>query len=1202
MNQNRFALSRLALCVGLAITPAALVAAPQSDSKLPQQAEARQTELSQYVVVLKGKGGWHHGGNDTDAKTAQQRLLAHARSLDASLEVVASSTRLTNSLHLRLSAEAAKALESHADVAGIYAYEPRFQNQPEAPKLTQQQAVERASKAISAAAPALTSDETAGAGIKVAILSTGIDYTHKDLGGDGSAESYQNAMANAMTEYDGFPTELVVSGRDFASEAGWGEDLNPIDNGEPYEHWNGWTFPSGRGTALASVVHQLAPGAQLMAYKMAGLSDPYGNGTQMSLPSVTSMAAAMEHAVEAGADIILVDHNIYGYHFAAYNDPRDGQGSPLSLDIEMVKAASAKGTLVVTTAGVFGEYPSKFNVAWMAAADDSLAVGGVESAGEGQLHTSAWSPHGPVRGSGTIKPDLVSFSTDIDVAVAGSGDGWDVLSHPDLSVARVAAAAAILKAQRPTLSNLELKALLTNTATAGIERGDSGMMASVTQIGGGVENMDAALASPVAAWEKDSHQPHLKFGHQEVDGQARLIKEINLRNYSAEAQTYSLSVEMAEGRAGNAAIQWTFPESITVPANSTLTVPVIMEIDAASLPEWALTKTGDYGIENWEKMELNGYLKLSAETQPELKMGWSVLPRGKGSIRRNFETFEEYFDSSHPLPWSDYTEGRKQSFSNTGSHPMTVAALPLMAARKARPEGKEDTNNLFKYVGGGVFDAPQCTSGKKMMLGATMQAPMDIAVSNHMDKIGDALFYFELYSEAIVEMYELDKGVQYSPYLMDEEWIGYGWVTLDEHGQPYTTIIDLSQPYDYTNPTGRYTNASLPAYFTPGSSNVVAQFCLEDMYHHEVDSPEDFDQHLGFIFSTDRDAFPDYGAPIVQFNPVKYGREITSTYFDWFTGQEVEQTTYGTAEVKMNRIDAEGMEGNEWSPMLELAPGESAMLYAQKDAMCGGVGIGGGDGCNPADFVLMSLNSDFALWAESQPTLGLVASVKQGQQFTVAENSASGTVIGQLEADHNGFFALGAYDEDSYSPFEFQMVSAIPGNPLSVSKEGVVSVNNAAALDYENLSQFLLQVQTRQGNDITPVVDVQMTVTNVNDIAPVLTGEMPSLSVTEGDTVELSLAGLFRDVEGDMVTLTVEGLPSGLSFDADSLLISGAPAEAGSFSATVTASDGVNATDAELSITVAAAPQPAPEPKSDDSGSLGFGLPLLAWLMWRRRK
>ncbi|MBY5993693.1 S8 family serine peptidase [Ferrimonas balearica] len=1195
MNQNRFNLTRLALCVSLAIAPAAVMASPQTDAKLQQVSAEQQQQLDQYVVVLRTKGAWHAGGSLTQAQAAQDRLLAHARTLDGAVQVMASSMKLTNSMHLRLSAEAAKALEVHPEVSGIYAYQPRFEPQANAQLMARSQNLDTAVKAFSSEAPALSADEAAGAGIKVAILSTGIDYTHVGLGGDGSAESFESATANAMTEFDGFPTEVVVSGHDFSSEAGWGEDLNPIDNADPYEHWSGWVFPTGRGTALASVVHGLAPGAELMAYKMAGVSDPWGSGLQMSLPSRTSMAAAMEHAVEAGADIIMVDHNIYGAHFAAYNDPRDAQGSALVLDIEMVKAASSKGVLVVTTAGSFGEFPSKYNVAWMAAADDSLAVGGVEAAGEGAFTTAPWTPHGPVRGTQTIKPDLVSYASDISVATVGSGDGTEMLSHPDLSVARVAAAAAILKSARPGLSNLEVKALLTNTANHMVQRGDSGQNASVTQIGGGVENLDGALASPVAAWEKDSYQPHLKFGHQEVNGTARLVKEISLRNYSDEAQTYTLSVAANEGRDGNAAIQWTFPESVTVPANATLTVPVILEIDSASLPAWALTKTGDFGLENWEKMELNGYLMLDADEQPTLSVGWSVFPRAKADIRRNFETFEEYFESDHPLAWADYTEGRKQSFTNTGDQTLNVAALPILHSAKIRPEGKEDTNNLLKHVAGGVFDAPQCTSGKKMMLGATMHAPMDIAVSNHMDKIGDVLFYFELYTPEVVEMYEMDKGVSYSPYLMDEEWIGYGWVTLDLDGQPITTIIDLNKEYDWSNPSGRYTTSKLPAYFTPGSSNVVAQFCLEEMFHHEVDSVEDFDRNLGFIVATDRDTFPYFGDPIVRFNPVKYGREVVSTYFDWFTGQEVEQITYGTGEVKLNSLDAEGVEGNEWTEMMELAPGESAMLYAQKDGMCGGVGIGPGDGCTPSDFLLMSLNSDMAMWAESQPTMGLVASVKEDQHFNVMENSEAGTVIGKLEADSYGFFALGSYDEEDWSPFEFQLGNAIPGTPIALAKDGTLTVNNPEALDYENLKSLTLVVQTRQGNSMTPGVDVTIDILNANDIAPVQHGALPSISVMEGDMVELSLAGIFSDAEGDMVTLSVTGLPEGLMFSAETLMISGTAEEAGNFSATVTASDGVNEVSATMSVAVEAQPE-------DDSGSLGFGLPLLAWLMLRRRK
>ncbi|WP_298441972.1 putative Ig domain-containing protein [uncultured Ferrimonas sp.] len=1189
MQTNHFTLSKLALCVSLAVAPSALLASQQTDARLQHVSAEQATQTNDYIVALSTPGSWKSG--DASAEQAQQRLLAYVRSLDAEVQVVASNTKLTNSLHLRVSAAVAAQLQQHADVASLS----QFHAQATTVDTSIQRIQQQQQQAAMAAMPALTDMADAGKGVKIAILSTGIDYTHVALGGDGSEDSYNSALANAATDYDGFPTAVVTGGHDFATEAGFGEDQNPLDGNLEFTNWNGYEFPTGRGTMLASLVHRLAPGAELMAYKVAGVSDPYGNGPQMTVPSIPTIANAIEHAVEAGADIIMVDHSIYGYHVAAYNEPGEGQGSPLSLDIEMVATAAAKGVLVVSTAGAAGTLPSKYNIAWMGAADDALTVGGIVADGDNAMSTAEWSPHGPVRGSQTIKPDLVSYASDDALAVAGSGDQVAALDTPDLSVARMAAAAAIIQSSRADLSNLEIKALLTNTANHNINRNGSGQQASVTQIGSGIENIDAALTTPVALWEQGSNQPHLSFGHQVVDNNARLMKEIVLRNYSDSAQTYQLSMEVGADRDGNAAINWSYPASVTVPANSTITVPMILEIDGANLPQWALTKTDDYSIENWEKMELNGYLQLSAESQPTLSMGWSVLPRAKGEIKRHFETFEDYFDGDHTLPWSQFTEGRKQSFTNAGAHTMNMMALPIMHSRVNRPESKYDTNNLMKHAAGGVFDAQQCDSGKKMVLATNMHAPMDIAMSNHFDKLGEMVVYFDIFSNDIVVQLELDKVVAGQPYVEDSDRIGYGWVSLDANGQPVTTIIDLNQPYDHATPTARYKQSKLPAYFVPGGTNVVAQFCLEEMYHHDVDSVEDFDQEMGFIFSTDRDAFPDLGEPIVMFNPVKYGAEVTTTRFDWFSGMEIESTSYGTAELRMNKIGADGVEGDDWSMSMELAPGESAMFYAQKDGACGGPSLGGGDGCSPSGMLLMDLNSDLTIAGESQPTGNTVTSVKANQHFDVAENIENGTVIGQLENDIPGFFGLGGPTEDEWRAVDFQLARAIPGNPVTVETDGTIIVANSAAFDYENQQQLMLQVQTRQGNLVTPEQAVYINISNVNDIAPTVTGSLDAVSITEGDAVNLSLAGLFSDAEGDLLTYTVSGLPEGVNFDADSMTISGTPTMAGEYTVTVEASDGTNTATSSTTISVAEQP-------SSSSGSLGFGLPLLAWLMWRRRR
>lgn len=57
-----------------------------------------------------------------------------------------------------------------------------------------------------------------GTGIRIAILDSGIDYTHAELGGEGTREAYDAAYKD-FTSRDGlFPTEKVVEGYDFVGE------------------------------------------------------------------------------------------------------------------------------------------------------------------------------------------------------------------------------------------------------------------------------------------------------------------------------------------------------------------------------------------------------------------------------------------------------------------------------------------------------------------------------------------------------------------------------------------------------------------------------------------------------------------------------------------------------------------------------------------------------------------------------------------------------------------------------------------------------------------------------------------------------------------------------------------------------------------------------------------------------------------------
>ena len=129
-----------------------------------------------------------------------------------------------------------------------------------------------------------------GTGVTVAVLDSGIDYTHRNLGGPGTTAAYTAAYgANPAdpknTTLDGlFPTAKVTGGFDFVGET-WGvvngaevgvrtEDPDPID----FE---------GHGTHVADIIagHSLddahkgmAPGAKLVAVKVCSSISTACNG------------------------------------------------------------------------------------------------------------------------------------------------------------------------------------------------------------------------------------------------------------------------------------------------------------------------------------------------------------------------------------------------------------------------------------------------------------------------------------------------------------------------------------------------------------------------------------------------------------------------------------------------------------------------------------------------------------------------------------------------------------------------------------------------------------------------------------------------------------------------------------------------------------------------------------------------------------
>ncbi|MFK8908027.1 S8 family serine peptidase, partial [Streptomyces sp. YS-3] len=167
-----------------------------------------------------------------------------------------------------------------------------------------------------------------GKGVTVAVLDSGVDYSHPDLGG-GFGEGHK-----------------VVGGYDFANG-----DADPMDDNGHGTHVAG--IIAGRAAEKGGVTG-VAPGASILAYKVM---DDAGEGYTSDI--VAGIEAAIDPANPHRADVINMS-------LGGYGDGTDPLGAAAT-------AATRAGVVVVASAG--NEGPRKGTVSTPAAADGVIAVG-----------------------------------------------------------------------------------------------------------------------------------------------------------------------------------------------------------------------------------------------------------------------------------------------------------------------------------------------------------------------------------------------------------------------------------------------------------------------------------------------------------------------------------------------------------------------------------------------------------------------------------------------------------------------------------------------------------------------------------------------------------------------------------------------------------------------------------------------------------
>jgi len=1186
---------------------------------------------SSYYIVLKQAGLQELKGADSSALQAASVGIAESQdavrsallSLDRDAEILATTKNLASGMVVRASGSALQKLMSNPAVASIY---PVYDSKP----MVADSSVYMKADAV------VKSGVASGKGITVAVLDTGIDYTHKAVGGAGTVAAY-NAVV--QTVQPTWPQGKVLGGYDFINN-----DPNPID-----------PSTSGHGTFVASSVNGIAPDVEFYAYRVC-------TGTCPGAAQLSALDAAMDPNSDGDiADRVDVINMSLGGDVGSTNATSGTQF--------LIQKAAKLGVNMIISAGNDG--PNPFIVGGPSTTPNALSVGAMTHPAGTSLVFEKDTIAGAsvvMQPSGFNVSNEFSFNSTANplVYVATNPLGCNAFEAGSLTGKTVMVdrgtcnfTLKVLNAQK---AGAAFVIIANNAAGAGpVNAGGADAAVTIPSVGISKEEGDrikAALANGAVTFDIVTKSISSAGGiatftsrGPSIDGLLKpeitapgtniVMAAVGTGDKSAVNSGTSFSGPMTAGAA--ALLREALPDRSAQEVKATLMNTANLDVynlpkahPDAELAPISSIGAGLVDVEKAAKLPVAAWVEDTKfdTAQAALSFGLNTLTETttftKTVTLKNFGTTAKTYKLTIEDRFANDTESGALNWTKPAS--VTVAPgqtttfdvkvtidpskLPEWTlANTSTLTAKDAMLTEVEYDGALVFDdaSTEDTHDLHLVYHILPRANAKLEVGNkfvgeesvHTVKNTGAVAA-DVYATQLVGSSPKDESITFdlTAASLDVIQVPTSYCTsglllaptlsLDKgisHTQQVNLGVDLDinndGEYDYkldsillTRLGTNYANflAVMGTFVTPYDDYSGA---VSDLFH----SVGQRNVTLSACFEDIGLTSTDLGRTIgTRYRTINDGNAIG---VDW--GSPVDDTIEAEAllvaapAVTLTSVSDAPSSADSLSAVGDeldsLAPGEEAQIVI--------------DGVQGSGVVLLSDVGDVAVAAEA-PSADAAPVLPETVALSVPENSVAGKVVGQLTAE------IGLLD----SPVAEYVVAGSSSIAFGVETDGTVVVKDASLLNYEAgfTSAQLSVVAVNKAGNVSAPATVTVAVTNVADAPPVVTAArngIASIVATETKAgIQVGTVGITINEAG--ATLSKVSISSTLfNYSNGQLLLSRVPTEAdvGTMAVTISATDsaGLTSNTATLSVTV------NPAPKS--SGSFGWmALLMLPLALLRRRK